>query len=105
MRKRADAATAKCVPGSGFSERVRRGIFYALFKRRQKPHARKLVLKLKTWFAAAALAAVAACSGDSTGSGGVDIGPPAPLPAGVDTVPTASGLKYADITVGTGDVA
>jgi FKBP-type peptidyl-prolyl cis-trans isomerase len=62
-------------------------------------------LKLKTWFAAAALAVVAACSGDSTGSGGTDIGPPAPLPAGVETVTTASGLKYADITVGIGAVA
>jgi len=62
-------------------------------------------LKLKTWFAAAALAAVAACSGDSTGSGGVEIGPPPSLPAGADTMTTGSGLKYVDIALGAGTAA
>jgi FKBP-type peptidyl-prolyl cis-trans isomerase FkpA len=62
-------------------------------------------LKLKTWFAAAALAVAAACTGDATGSGSVDIGPPPSLPAGLDTVTTASGLKYVDVAPGAGAVA
>lgn len=61
-------------------------------------------MKLKTLFAVAAVALLSAgCLGDSTGSGvTVIIPPPEPLAAGIDTVTTASGLKYADIVVGTG---
>jgi FKBP-type peptidyl-prolyl cis-trans isomerase len=62
-------------------------------------------LKLKTWFAAAALAVLAACSGDSTGSGGVQIGPPPALPSGADTVTAAGGLRYVDIALGAGSAA
>ncbi|HEX8246066.1 MAG TPA: FKBP-type peptidyl-prolyl cis-trans isomerase [Longimicrobium sp.] len=61
-------------------------------------------MKLKTWFAAAAVAALAACSVDSP-TVTLVIDPPPALPAGTDTVTTASGLKYAEITVGTGTVA
>lgn len=59
-------------------------------------------MKLKTLFSAAALALLAACSGDSTGP---DIPELTPLPAGVTIVTTGSGLQYADIVVGTGAVA
>jgi FKBP-type peptidyl-prolyl cis-trans isomerase len=59
-------------------------------------------VKLKTLFSAAALALLAACSGDSTGP---DIPELTPLPAGVTIVTTESGLQYADVTVGTGAVA
>jgi len=59
-------------------------------------------VKLKTLVSAAALALLAACSGDSTGP---DIPALTPLPAGVTIVTTESGLKYADVTVGTGAVA
>jgi len=59
-------------------------------------------VKLKTLFSAAALALLAACSGDSTGP---DIPELTPLPAGVTIVTTGSGLQYADIVVGTGAVA
>jgi FKBP-type peptidyl-prolyl cis-trans isomerase len=62
-------------------------------------------LKLKTLFAVAAATLLAGCLGDSTGSGTVTIPPPTPLAAGTDTVTTASGLKYAEITVGTGTLA
>jgi FKBP-type peptidyl-prolyl cis-trans isomerase FkpA len=62
-------------------------------------------LKLKTWFAVAALAVAAACSGDSTGSNPGEIGPPPSLPAGADTVTTTSGLKYVDIALGAGAAA
>jgi FKBP-type peptidyl-prolyl cis-trans isomerase len=62
-------------------------------------------LKPKTWFAAAALAVLAACSGDATGSGSTQIGPPPALPAGAQVVTTASGLQYADIALGAGSVA
>jgi peptidylprolyl isomerase len=60
-------------------------------------------VKLKTLAAAAAAAVLAACSGD--GPTAVEIDPPPPLPAGATIVTTASGLQYADITVGTGTVA
>jgi len=59
-------------------------------------------VKLKTLFSAAALALLAACSGDSTGP---DIPALTPLPAGVTVVTLESGLQYADITVGTGTLA
>lgn len=62
-------------------------------------------MKLKTLFAVAAAGLLSACLGDSTGSQNVTIPDLTPLPAGIDTVTTASGLKYADITVGTGAVA
>ncbi len=63
-------------------------------------------MKLKTLFAVAAAGLLSACLGDSTGSGGsVTIPPLTPLPSGIDTVTTATGLKYADITVGTGTEA
>jgi FKBP-type peptidyl-prolyl cis-trans isomerase FkpA len=62
-------------------------------------------LKLKTWFAAAAVSVLAACSLDTTGSTTIDIGPPPALPAGADTVTTASGLKYVDVALGSGTVA
>ncbi|HEX8906644.1 MAG TPA: FKBP-type peptidyl-prolyl cis-trans isomerase [Longimicrobiaceae bacterium] len=58
-------------------------------------------MKLKTWFAAASLAVLAACGTDSP-TFSLNIGPPPELPAGTDTVTTSSGLKYADIIVGTG---
>jgi len=61
-------------------------------------------LKLGILFATASLAVLSACFGDPTGAR-LEIGPPPALPAGTDTVTTASGLKYADIIVGTGDVA
>ncbi|HEY0035568.1 MAG TPA: FKBP-type peptidyl-prolyl cis-trans isomerase, partial [Longimicrobium sp.] len=57
-------------------------------------------MKLKTLFSAAALALLAACSDD--GPTGPEIPALTPLPAGVTVVTTASGLQYADITVGTG---
>lgn len=62
-------------------------------------------MKLKTLFAVAAAGLLSACLGDATGSQNVTIPDLTPLPAGVDTVTTASGLKYADITVGTGPLA
>lgn len=62
-------------------------------------------MKRKTWFAAAAAVALAACSLDTTGSNSFEIGPPPALPAGADTVTTASGLKYVDIAVGAGTPA
>jgi FKBP-type peptidyl-prolyl cis-trans isomerase len=62
-------------------------------------------LKLKTLFAVAAAGLLSGCLGDSTGSQTVTIPALTPLAAGIDTVTTASGLKYADITVGTGAVA
>lgn len=61
-------------------------------------------MKLKAIFAVAAAAMLTACLGDSTGVT-INIDPPAPLPAGVDTVTTDNGLKYADIVVGTGTEA
>ncbi|HYH78144.1 MAG TPA: FKBP-type peptidyl-prolyl cis-trans isomerase [Longimicrobium sp.] len=62
-------------------------------------------MKLKTLFAVAAAGLLSACLGDTTGSGTINIPAITPLPAGVDTVTTATGLKYADITVGTGTLA
>lgn len=62
-------------------------------------------MKLKTLFAVAAAGLLSACLGNSTGSQTVTIPDLTPLPAGIDTVTTASGLKYADITVGTGTLA
>jgi peptidylprolyl isomerase len=62
-------------------------------------------LKLKTLFAVAAAALLTGCLGDSTGIVDIPVPPLQPLPAGIDTVTTASGLKYADITVGTGTTA
>jgi FKBP-type peptidyl-prolyl cis-trans isomerase len=59
-------------------------------------------VKLKMLVSAAAVALLAACSGDATGP---DIPVLTPLPAGVTVVTTASGLQYADITVGTGTLA
>jgi FKBP-type peptidyl-prolyl cis-trans isomerase len=59
-------------------------------------------VKLKTLFSAAALALLAACSGDSTGP---NIPALTPLPAGVTVVTLDSGLRYADITVGSGALA
>jgi FKBP-type peptidyl-prolyl cis-trans isomerase len=53
----------------------------------------------------ATVALLAACGTHDTVTDPVDIGPPPALPAGTDTVTTASGLKYADITIGTGAVA
>ncbi|HEU4561716.1 MAG TPA: FKBP-type peptidyl-prolyl cis-trans isomerase [Longimicrobium sp.] len=62
-------------------------------------------MKLKTLFAVAAAAFLSACLGDSTGSDDVVIPPITELPAGTDTVTTATGLKYAEISVGTGALA
>jgi FKBP-type peptidyl-prolyl cis-trans isomerase FkpA len=59
-------------------------------------------VKLKTLFSAAALALLAACAGDATGP---DIPGLIPLPASTPVVTTASGLKYSEITVGTGATA
>ncbi|HEV7588050.1 MAG TPA: FKBP-type peptidyl-prolyl cis-trans isomerase [Longimicrobium sp.] len=60
-------------------------------------------MKLKTLFSAAAVALLAACSGDSPTA--VTIPTLTPLPAGTPIVTNASGLQYAEITVGTGTVA
>lgn len=62
-------------------------------------------MKLKTLFAVAAAAVLSGCLGDSTGSNDLVIPPMTALPAGTDTVTAANGLKYAEITVGTGTVA
>lgn len=62
-------------------------------------------MKLKTLFAVACSALLAGCLGDSTGSSTITIPPPTALPAGTDTVTTATGLRYAEITVGTGTAA
>ncbi len=62
-------------------------------------------MKLKTLFVVASAAFLSACLGDSTGSNQVVIPPITELPAGTDTVTTATGLKYAEITVGTGALA
>jgi FKBP-type peptidyl-prolyl cis-trans isomerase len=58
---------------------------------------------LKTLFSAAAVALLAACSGDGPTS--VEIPTYTPLPAGTTIVTTASGLQYAEVTVGTGTLA
>ncbi|HET7460548.1 MAG TPA: FKBP-type peptidyl-prolyl cis-trans isomerase [Longimicrobium sp.] len=62
-------------------------------------------MKLKTLFAVASAVLLAGCLGDTTGSTELNIPPLTALPAGIDTVTTASGLKYADVTVGTGNTA
>lgn len=59
--------------------------------------------RLLSLAAATALLLLGACSGDDPPTFPLD--PPPALPAGVEVVTTASGLQYADITVGTGDVA
>jgi FKBP-type peptidyl-prolyl cis-trans isomerase len=53
----------------------------------------------------AGVAMLAACGTHDTVTNPNDIGPPPALPAGTDTVTTASGLKYADIALGTGPAA
>ena len=55
--------------------------------------------KLKPLLALATLAVLGACHHNPTA---VEIGPIPPLPAGATIVTTPSGLRYADITVGTG---
>jgi FKBP-type peptidyl-prolyl cis-trans isomerase FkpA len=50
----------------------------------------------------AAVALLGACRDSPTAS---EIGPIPPLPAGATVITTASGLRYADITVGTGTTA
>lgn len=60
-------------------------------------------MKLKTLFSAAAVALLAACGTD--GPTEPNIPELTPLPAGAVTVTTASGLQYAEITVGTGTLA
>jgi FKBP-type peptidyl-prolyl cis-trans isomerase len=60
-------------------------------------------VKLKTLFSAGALALLAACTGD--GPTEVQIPTLVPLPAGTPIVTNPSGLKYAEITVGTGTLA
>lgn len=61
---------------------------------------------IRTLFAAAVAAvSLAACSVSSTDVVTRTFPPMPALPAGADTVTTASGLKYVDITVGTGTVA
>lgn len=62
-------------------------------------------LKLKTLFAVASAVLLAGCLGDTTGSTELNIPPLQDLPAGTQIVTTASGLQYADITVGTGNTA
>lgn len=62
-------------------------------------------MKLKTLFALAAAAMLSACLGDTTGSNDIEIPPMTELPAGTDTVTAENGLKYAEITVGTGTLA
>jgi FKBP-type peptidyl-prolyl cis-trans isomerase len=61
-------------------------------------------VKLKTLVSAAAVALLAACSSSDSPTL-PDIPTYVPLPAGTVTTTTASGLQYADITVGTGAVA
>lgn len=60
-------------------------------------------MKLKTLLSAAAVALLAACSGD--GPTGPNVPDLIPLPASTPVVTTASGLKYSEITVGTGATA
>lgn len=62
-------------------------------------------MKLKTLFAVASAVLLAGCLGDTTGSTELNIPPLQELPAGTQYVTTASGLKYTDITVGTGTQA
>ena len=62
-------------------------------------------MRLKTLLAVAAVAVLSGCLGDSTGSNDIVIPPMTALPAGTDTVTATNGLKYAEITVGTGTVA
>jgi FKBP-type peptidyl-prolyl cis-trans isomerase FkpA len=59
-------------------------------------------LKLKTILGAAAVVLLAGCSDDPTGPAIPEL---TPLPAGTTVITTASGLQYADITVGTGTLA
>lgn len=59
-------------------------------------------MKLKTLFSAAAVALLAACSDGPTE---VQIPTYTPLPAGTPIVTTASGLQYAEVTLGTGTLA
>lgn len=59
-------------------------------------------MKLKTILSAAAVVLLAGCSDDPTGP---SIPALVPLPAGTTVITTASGLQYADITVGTGTTA
>jgi FKBP-type peptidyl-prolyl cis-trans isomerase len=59
-------------------------------------------VKLKTLFSAAAVALLAACSDGLTE---VQIPSYTPLPAGTPIVTTASGLQYAEVTLGTGTLA
>ena len=59
-------------------------------------------MKLKTILSAAAVVLLAGCSDSPTG---VTIPELTPLPAGTTINTTASGLQYADITVGTGTAA
>jgi FKBP-type peptidyl-prolyl cis-trans isomerase len=61
-------------------------------------------LKLKN-LCVAAVALLAACSTNDGVTNPLDIGPPPPLAAGIDTITTASGLKFADVVVGTGNLA
>ena len=60
-------------------------------------------MKLKTLLSAAAVALLAACSGD--GPTGPNVPDLIPLPAGTPVVTTQSGLKYSEITLGTGATA
>jgi len=59
-------------------------------------------VKLKPFLALAAALALGACHDNPTAS---EIGAIPPLPAGAQVITTASGLQYADITVGTGATA
>jgi FKBP-type peptidyl-prolyl cis-trans isomerase len=61
-----------------------------------------MAVKLKTLFSAAAVALLAACGDGPTEA---HIPEYVPLPAGTLIVTTASGLQYAEITVGTGALA
>lgn len=59
-------------------------------------------MKLKTILGAAVVVLLAGCNDDPTGPAIPEL---TPLPAGTTIVTTASGLQYADLTVGTGTTA
>jgi hypothetical protein len=96
----ARAAAGDCEVRARFQHAPRRWYYSSLPRASPKTDERRNAIgKLKTLFSAAALALLAACSDDPSGP---EIPELTPLPAGVTTVTTASGLQYADITVGTG---